>query len=260
MTLYLDIGNTNTKIAIFKNNKIELLLNQNNKEITLFSIKTFLLNSGYKIKNIVYSCVKNNILTIFIKLKQLFNFNLISSRLFIFDYFNWKTNKEIGDDLLVSWFWFLVFQNKKLTTIIDFGTCTTILVIKDLLIQGVIISLGIEETIKSLNNSVFQIIINDYSWSNKVIGTTTKEATDIGIINNHFYGIKTHIDNINDHYDSLNNVICTGGNLNCYKNIIKINKWTIINSLNIWGLIFVDMTKQGYSFIDIQKIYNKSNN
>ena len=224
MIILGDIGNTETKICLVKNNKI---------------IKKFLIPSKVKKKNILNKHFKK------------FNFTKLNKILFcsvvpstfkeIKNYFKKKTKikcfelkelnlrsilkidvnyKQVGSDRLANAI--SVSAKNKNFIILDFGTATTFDVLIGNNYKGGIISPGINLSLNTLSDKASLIPRVNLKKISKVIGKDTKSAVRSGF----FWGYAGLIDNlinlIKKETKKSFQVIITGGFSELFKNSIKI--------------------------------------
>ena len=224
MIILGDIGNTETKICLVKNNKI---------------IKKFLIPSKVKKKNILNKHFKK------------FNFTKLNKILFcsvvpstfkeIKNYFKKKTKikcfelkelnlrsilridvnyKQVGSDRLANAI--SVSAKNKNFIILDFGTATTFDVLIGNNYKGGIISPGINLSLNTLSDKASLIPRVNLKKISKVIGKDTKSAVRSGF----FWGYAGLIDNlinlIKKETKKSFQLIITGGFSELFKNSIKI--------------------------------------
>ena len=223
MIILGDIGNTETKICLVKNNKI---------------IKKFLIPSkGKKIKILDKHFRKFN----FSKLKKLLFCSVVPSTFKeLKNYFKQRTKikcfelkelnlssilkievnyKQVGSDRLANSI--SVCEKNKNYIILDFGTATTFDVLIGRNYKGGIISPGINLSLNTLSDKASLIPKINLKKMSKVIGKDTKSAVRSGF----FWGYAGLIDNIinliKKETKKSFDVVITGGFSKLYKNSIK---------------------------------------
>jgi len=238
MIILGDIGNTETKICIVKDNKI---------------IKKFLIPSkGKKMRILDKHFKKFN----FSKLKKLLFCSVVpSSFKELKNYFKHKTHikcfelkelnlrsilkidvnyKQVGSDRLANAI--CVSTKDKNFIILDFGTATTFDVLIGKNYKGGIISPGINLSLNTLSDKASLIPKINLKKMSKVIGKDTKSAVRSGF----FWGYAGLIDNmiklIKKQTKSNFKVVLTGGLADLYKNSIN-SKCIVDKDLTIKGII-----------------------
>ena len=238
MILLGDIGNTETKICLVKNNKIikKILIPSKGKKINILNNhfkkfqfsrlekilfcsvvpKTYKIIKNYFLKKTKVKCyeVKN------LKLKSLMNI---------------KVNfHEVGSDRITNAISLIDYKNNYI--ILDFGTATTF----DVLIKnsyfGGIIAPGVKLSLNTLSDRATLIPKIQLKKINKVIGNNTITAVRSGF----FWGYAGLIDNIinliKKETKKSFRVIITGGFSHLFKKSIK-TKVSHNRDITIKGLI-----------------------
>ncbi len=227
MLLAIDIGNTQTVIGLFKENKILASWRmvtpkyETSDEIAA-AVFNFLRNSKFDpgdIENIAISCVVPSILDEITKMSsRYFNQtpfivtgNVKSDLIIRYDY-----PAEIGGDRIAN-----SVAAKEIygypAIVVDFGTATTfdILTPKGEYIGGVIAP-GIEISSEALFSSAARLSKVDLNWPESVVGKNTNDGVRAGILYG-FLGqadfiIEKIIEELNKNYDGFKpEVIATGG-------------------------------------------------
>ena len=231
MNLVIDIGNTNTKLAVFNKNKmIEYISSQ-----TLdFHILDRLLIEFPKIKDV---CVSNNHIysdeiSRFTERRGLKLINVEhDSNLPIT--INYKTPKTLGSDRIALAVGSLQYPGDKL--IIDLGTCITYDLVLDNQYLGGQISLGINMRLDALNSYTAHLPKLDFVNSYNFIGITTKMSILTGIYDSIYFELNNVIEKYKSRYPNVI-VILTGSDSVIVKKILKninfINPYLLIEGLN----------------------------
>lgn len=231
MILLVDIGNTEVKIGVSKNNeilqKIRLAtIASNSGDEYAIKIKSLLGNNDFE--GVAISSVVPILTTKFVrmfeshfKLKPIVIGPGIKTGLKI------KTDnpKEVGSDLIAC-----AVAAKNIygedSLVIDLGTATKFIHTKDSTLDGVVIGTGVEVSARALTNSASLLPDFELKAPKKVLGTNTIECLQSGLI----YGAAAMIDGMvyrikkevrNDNMK----VIITGGlsrlvNENCYQEMV----------------------------------------
>ena len=216
MNIIIDIGNTNIKLGLFKNNILV------KKFIFSLGIKNYLnsLSFNFQELEIVFICGENTKvveeLKIFFKnydCKLIFwadiNKNIIESE---YNKFN-----TLGFDRLANAVAAINFYaNFKNHLVIDLGTCITYDLIIDKVYKGGQISPGLGLRFKSLD-FLNRESLDFNNLELKLLGKSTEDCVQSGV----YFGISDEINNRINHYNSNLediNVILTGGTLFILKN------------------------------------------
>ena len=238
MKIVGDIGNSDTKICVIKNNKIikkiifptKLLtksyLNKKIKFVKKYKISSSLFCSVVPKKFKILKKVLNKIYLI--KAYELKKINL-------YDLIKIKVNiNQIGSDRLANSI--SVSKSNSNYIIIDFGTATTFDVIIKNTYYGGIIAPGINLSIKSLENNASLIPNFTLKKVKKVIGNNTLSALRSGF----FWGYTGLINNIIKliKIETKKNfkIIATGGYSHLFKSSLDYNV-SIDKDITIKGLI-----------------------
>ena len=215
MNIIIDIGNTNIKLGLFKNNILV-------KKFIFSLIKNYLnsLSFNFQELEIVFICGENTKvveeLKIFFKnydCKLIFwadiNKNIIESE---YNKFN-----TLGFDRLANAVGAINFYaNFKNHLVIDLGTCITYDLIIDKVYKGGQISPGLGLRFKSLD-FLNRESLDFNNLELKLLGKSTEDCVQSGV----YFGISDEINNRINHYNSNLediNVILTGGTLFILKN------------------------------------------
>ncbi len=224
MIILGDIGNTETKICLVKNNKTikKILIPSKGKKISILD-KHFRKFEFSKLKKILFCSVVpstfKEIKNYFskktkIKCFELKNLNLKSILNISVNY------KQVGSDRLANAI--SVFKKNKNFIILDFGTATTFDVLIGNNYKGGIISPGIKLSLNTLSDQASLIPKINLKKMTKVIGKDTKSAVRSGF----FWGYAGLIDNviklIKKETKKPFEIIITGGFSKLFKNSIKI--------------------------------------
>jgi type III pantothenate kinase len=227
MLLAIDIGNTQTVVGLFKEDKILTSWRmvtpkyETSDEIAA-AVFNFLRNSKFDpgdIKNIAISCVVPSILDEIIKMsRRYFNQapfivtgNIKSDLIIKYDY-----PAEIGADRIAN-----SVAAKEIygypAIVVDFGTATTfdILTPRGEYIGGVIAP-GIEISSEALFSNAARLSKVDLNWPESVVGKNTNDGVRAGILYG-FLGqadfiIEKIIEELNKNYNDFKpEIIATGG-------------------------------------------------
>ena len=240
MIILGDIGNTETKICLVKNDKIikKILIPSKGKKIDILNRHLRRFNF-VKLKKILFCSV---VPSTFKELKNYFRkktqikcyelkeLNLRSILKIDVNY------KQVGSDRLANAI--SVSVKNKNFVILDFGTATTFdVVVKNNYLGGVI-SPGVTLSLNSLVSKASLLPSVNLSKISKVIGKNTKSAIRSGFYWGYLGLINNIIDLIFKHTNKKYNVVLTGGLSHLFKNSINV-KNNVDKNLTINGLLKV---------------------
>lgn len=236
MNLYIDIGNTNTKLN-FEKDGIQ----------KYFSIPTKDINSSGQFINFVSTTIKD----------MKFNHAVISSTVpkvegyaaqgikdnwhfeaFVLNHFI-KTDlsfqidnpRSLGIDLLCLAAY--VSNKSNDGVIVNLGTATTILHVKNKTLIGGIIAPGLSSSFESLINNAAKLHEFNLELMNKPLGTNTKECISIGVVQGHVEMIKGLVNKIGS-----KDVYISGGNADMVKTFLE--KYHYVKEATIEGIKILD--------------------
>jgi len=238
MIILGDIGNTETKICLVKNNKIikKILLPSTGKKIHILNKHLKKINFS-KFEKILFCSV---VPSTFKELKNYFK-KKTKIRCYELKELNLRSilkidvnYKQVGSDRLANSI--SVYEKDKNFIILDFGTATTFDVLIGKNYKGGIISPGINLSLNTLSDKASLIPKINLKKMSKVIGKDTKSAVRSGF----FWGYAGLIDNIinliKKETKKTFKVIITGGFSKLFKNSIK-TKVKQDSDITINGLI-----------------------
>lgn len=210
MNLVIDIGNTQIKTAVFKNNELldKVIFLKNDLIISLKDI-----SGKYKIKNAILSSVDKINSNELNKIKKLFPLFILNSKTKLPFNNKYKTPKTLGVDRIALIAAAVSQYPKNNTLVFDAGSCITYdFVNSDNDYFGGAISPGIAMRYKSLN--FYTANLPKLSLINKIPleGNSTKNAIHLGIMK----GIIFEIEGVINQYKEKNQkltVILTGGDI-----------------------------------------------
>ena len=241
MYLIGDIGNTETKICLFNNNKKLLkkrILNTSNlRKKNINNNFQFINLYNKKIDKIIFSSVVPNVfknIKGFIKkkfklqVKELKQINF--KKILAVD----VNIKQVGSDRLANAI--SVINGKDNFIILDFGTATTFDVVLKNRYKGGIIAPGVNLSLKTLVEKAKLIPNTRLTKIRDIIGKNTQNAVRSGF----YWGYQGLIENIIDLIKRKNKknfqIIFTGGLAHLYKDILK-TKIKVDRDLTIKGLL-----------------------
>jgi type III pantothenate kinase len=231
MNLVIDIGNTNTKIAVF--NKNQMIEYTSSQTLDSYILDKLLI----EFPEITDVCVSNNHIyseeiSRFTERRGLKLINVKhDSNLPIT--INYKTPKTLGSDRIALAAGSLQYPGDKL--IIDLGTCITYDLVLDNQYLGGQISLGINMRLDALNSYTANLPKLDFVNSYNFIGITTKMSILTGIYDSIYFELNNVIEKYKSRYPNVI-VILTGSDSVIVKKILKninfINPYLLIEGLN----------------------------
>ena len=208
MNLTLDIGNSNTKLAVFeeKTKVLFAMLNTFDREGFEKIISDFVFNkaiiSSVRVtpEFVIDILFSQNVFTHILSYKSKLPFEI-----------QYKTPETLGSDRIANLAGaFNLFPNENIL-VIDAGTAITY----DFLINGVYkggnISPGINTRLKALHNFTNKLPLVSANENFDSPGQTTRDAILSGVINGTIYEIKEYICTFKKKYKN-NKIILTGGN------------------------------------------------
>lgn len=216
MKLVIDIGNTNTKIALFDEKKIV-----STKILQEFSIKSIInFASHYKIVSTIISTVKTVNDELF-KISKYFNAVILDKEILIPIKNQYKSLDTLGNDRLAGVVGANVIWPKKNIVVIDAGTCLTIdLISNEGKYLGGRISPGIQMRFQSLNTFTDKLPLLKLEKSTPFIGDDSKSSIISGVQQGILAEIKSVISDCSAQYSELI-VVVTGGDCFYFEKELK---------------------------------------
>lgn len=241
MLLTCDIGNTNIKTGLFKDNilteykiikDISKLQNYiKDKNISELAISSVVPRISDQFENIINNRFVN---FTFINHKSDFNLEM-----------DYKSPNRLGMDRICAAegaFWLNKSRSGKLRKtdyilVVDFGTATTVNVISGPGIYiGGMIAPGVETMLKSLTDRTAQLPLTPLSEYNGIIGKSTKECISSGIINSQVGMITRTLQQLQKNKKTEVFVYTTGGNYDKVKKFLpfkhKFEKALVLYGIN----------------------------
>ena len=218
MNLTLDIGNTQSKLAVFNNSLV--VVKTFDSEFIIDEIDNFLLLYP-SIKNLIVCSVTDITLNL-----EKYNFNnvhFVSSNSNI-PFENLYLSKDsLGNDRIALVSSASISYPGKNVLIIDAGSCITYDFINDKnQYLGGAISPGLNMRYKSLNEFTSKLPLLSLESSDKLIANQTIDSINVGVANGVVFEIEGFVRQYLSEYDNLT-VILTGGNSDFLSNQLKIS-------------------------------------
>jgi len=229
--LVIDMGNTQTKCALFNEGNIVLLA----KFSSLSEWTKWLKKISYK--SVIVSSVATKQATAFVleKLNDPIHFNHLTPLPIQNAY---KTPETLGLDRLANAVAAHNLDHKKPVLVIDGGTCLKFDITNNGCYLGGAISVGLNMRFKALHHFTAQLPMIDNLDSLDIIGNNTETSMRSGALNGFLFEIKSTIEAYEQHFKNLS-VVCTGGNsqliVNSFskqKNSIFADRWLTLKGLN----------------------------
>ena len=198
MILLIDVGNTTINMALSQNNRIlkTAMINTNlNKTADEYYIDLNILFELTTIKDIIISSVVPIVTKELVDLsKKHFKIDPLVIQQKVKTGVNVLTDnpREVGADLIAVAA--ALVQNNKSYLIIDLGTATKYIYVKNNAITGVIITPGVEVSIKALVGNTALLPNIDILVPRKVLGSNTIECMQSGVT----YGTAAQVDGLID--------------------------------------------------------------
>ena len=224
MNLVIDIGNSQTKLAVF--NGQEIMHSQVCQDIPPILEK---LLSRFAIKNAILSNVAhtNEALSKYLAGRTAFFIELAGHTPLPFENL-YLTKETLGKDRIAAAAGALDMFPGENILVIDMGTAITIDIITSLnQFLGGNISPGLRMRYQSLHQNTASLPLLQPEETNELLGRSTSEAIQAGVINGIFFEINEYINQFSLRYHNLK-VILTGGDAHYF--IKKLKKPIIIES------------------------------
>lgn len=231
MNIYFDIGNSNIKINICKNNKDNIIKIPTNELHSFKELSKLILNFVNKnVDQVLISSVvpkKEKIIVNFVK-KFLKIEPFILGKNLKPALIAQSNSKNMGADLfaLASF----VASKTDNGIIVNLGSAITITHVKNKKIMGTIISIGINSSLELLSKKIDKINEITFKPTKKLIGNTTSEAVYLGIVKGNAKLISSLVSEIDD----TAKVFVSGGD---YRFVQKfLSKYIFIQEATLKGL------------------------
>lgn len=226
MKLIIDIGNTFSKIAVFKEDEMVFLESYSSLSIQEVSK----IEEKYPdLKAVIVSTVIIFCDELRSYFQNKYPFVELSSKTRLPIKSNYKTPETLGKDRIAA-----VVAGHHLypntdVLVIDAGTCITYdLISKDGIYQGGSISPGINMRFKALNNYTANLPLLEFEEIDYLSGTTTNESILSGIINGVSLEIDGIINSYRNNYENLT-IILSGGDYIYFDKRLKNNIFALPN-------------------------------
>ena len=209
MNLIIDVGNTNVKLAVFENNKLQ------HKEVIkssriLSTIKK-LIKKYPGLKRAIISSVGRLNESVLNKIRSQIKLLVLNSKIKLPFNNQYQTPNTLGVDRIALVSASAMLYPKKNVLIIDAGTCITYdIITKENNYLGGAISPGIALRYQALHNLTANLPLLSIKQPKNLIGSNTNESIHSGVINGVLGEIKGAINDYDKNFKELT-VILTGG-------------------------------------------------
>ena len=243
--IVVDIGNTDTVIGFYKNQKLNnifrLKTKKNNfkQKLSNYFIKKKTTISKIDYKICIISSVVPQIDRIFFTLLKIHNFKTFNININKIkkDIFFRYISRQLGADRIANTCGAIKKYGKNLI-IIDFGTATTFDVIKNNIYEGGIIAPGIDLSHQSLVAKASKLKKISIKKTITVVGNNTKESMQSGFYWGYVGLINKIIEKILLEKNFKPKIILTGGLVNVFKNELNFLSYCEPN-LTLQGLYHI---------------------
>jgi type III pantothenate kinase len=236
MNLIIDIGNTNTKIAVFEYDNI-IEIDIINAENTIKAINKFLCKYKAINKAIISNVSETNNSTLINKI-SIDNVYCLSDKLKLPFNNMYKSKETLGSDRKALVSAAIKHYPNNNVLIIDAGTCiTTDFIDASGNYHGGSISPGINMRYGVLSEKTSNLPKLERKYPLHITGSSTEDSIHSGIINGIVYEIREYISEYQKQYKDIN-IILTGGDSDFLSKPLKISIFANRNFL-LEGLNFI---------------------
>ena len=236
MNLIIDIGNTNTKIAVFEYDNI-IEIDIINAENTIKAINKFLCKYKAINKAIISNVSETNNSTLINKI-SIDNVYYLSDKLKLPFNNMYKSKETLGSDRKALVSAAIKHYPNNNVLIIDAGTCiTTDFIDASGNYHGGSISPGINMRYGVLSEKTSNLPKLERKYPLHITGSSTEDSIHSGIINGIVYEIREYISEYQKQYNDIN-IILTGGDSDFLSKPLKISIFANRNFL-LEGLNFI---------------------
>lgn len=222
MNISIDIGNTKSKLAIFENDNI-LEKYSNISAVDIIAISEKFIN-----EKLIISSVNEQSTHLYNLIPNKKRVLLMNSEIKIPIINNYNQKQSLGMDRLSAAIGVYKLNPDSNNLIIDMGTCITYdIITKENQFEGGIISAGIGLRAKALHNFTSKLPFVEVEGNFNLIGKSTAECIESGILNGILGEIQYIIDCYLDKYEGLS-IFLTGGDSHLFET--KIKQTIFVNS------------------------------
>jgi type III pantothenate kinase len=226
LNLCIDIGNTSTKAALFKDGE----------EVNYwkpFSADIFKELTSYQSVTILVSKTgKNEELEALLSEKD-----YLTSRTNLPLKLDYKTPQTLGPDRIATAAGVLAIDKENPWVIIDLGTCLTLDLVAEGAFQGGLISPGVQMRFKAMHEFTAALPLVQMDFNTVFPGKSTQESLQVGVCQSIMHEITGYITMLNKGYPYLNVMDCSSLALNFDKDLK--NKIFARPKLVLYGLNYI---------------------
>ncbi|PID94797.1 MAG: pantothenate kinase [Bacteroidales bacterium] len=240
INLVIDIGNTQSKIAVFEDSQIVDF--QVKKSVTISCLKDCF--HKYKIDNTIISSVS-------VSVREISSFLEANSCLIEFDAntyqhinFDYQTLNTLGKDRIAGVIGATEFLPDDDLLVVDIGSCITYDVLtKDSVFVGGNIAPGLYMRLKAMHDYTAKLPMVYANEAKELLAKNTKDALFNGAFWGIVFEINTYFDKLQEVYPNIK-VVLTGGDAHYFEKSIK--QCNFVNS----KLVLVGLNKVIVSVVD----------
>jgi type III pantothenate kinase len=238
--LVIDIGNSNTHIAIFSNKLVSSAYFPTHGDSSIKDADSVFANQNEKlIKHCAISSVvpeKETFWFQYIKIKLNVSPVIINNKIKLPIKIKIKNSDSLGSDRIGNAvFGYEYFKRKQNVIVIDMGTALTLnVILKNGDFIGGIIAPGIGMSSKALNYNTGKLPFigkDNLLFPKSVIGNDTKSAMQSGLLNTTRYAIEGLINAISKETKRTFKTILTGGNAKVFANKLSFKPVYVENAV-----------------------------
>lgn len=147
--------------------------------------------------------------------------------------------KEVGADLIAVSY---SYRNAdRPTVILDMGSATKIILVRNGLLESVSIMLGVKNNMLALASNIKHLPEVPLAFPERLLGQNTVDAIRAGIMYSQYYGLKGYVAAIQEDLDQSSNKVLTGGIGAIFKD--KLSDFDYIDELVNLGLLEIYLTE-----------------
>lgn len=230
MNVAIDVGNTKSKLAIFENDSIV------EKYSSISPVDIISIAEKYINEKLIISSVNEQSTHLYNLIPNKSRVLLLNSEVKIPIQNNYAQKQNLGMDRISAAIGAFKLNPNENNLIIDIGTCITYdILTKENIFEGGIISAGILLRAKALHNFTSKLPFVEVKGEFSLIGKSTTECIESGILNGILGEIQYIIDSYNTKYERLN-IFLTGGDSHLFETKIKqaifVNSDIVLIGLN----------------------------
>lgn len=232
MNLIIDIGNTQTKLAIFNGSELE----HTQRTLTLTQSDLKVLLDKFKVTKTILSCVGKKPFNVAASISGTVRFLELSSETPVPITNKYQTKSTLGTDRIAAAVGAATLFPNKDVLAIGCGTAITYdFVNRNGEYLGGAISPGIGLRFRALNQFTANLPLQGIVEKFPILGQSTHESIESGVLNGAIFEIDGYVDRVKQDF-SDSEVILTGGDANFFvgklKSSIFVNPNLVLTGLN----------------------------